>query len=317
MDEYDNYKHALLVGCGLTNKSVAEKISSVTKELAMEDYQKLRDIPCKGINQKSLIGNRVMNYYFLKHRINTKSKKGVSFMEFLKKGLVNTVPSYKRLYQYGIKNKKTDLVSKYDVFRMYFGSIQGFKPLIAKMLYCKYKPKTILDFSAGWGGRALGAMALDINYIGFDTNKDLQTAYGAMIKECPHDSNVKIHFQDSSKVDYSKYNYDMVFTSPPYYMKTKPTEGYKFMPEYKDREDFNQRFFFPVVEKTWKHLQSGGTYALNIPMDMYDDLKKAKLLPKLSKKIPLFIQPRFSNKAVQERSGQTSTYKEYIYIWKK
>lgn len=153
----------------------------------------------------------------------------------------------------------------------------------------------------------LGAMATNTNYIGFDTNTNLRKAYADMIKAYPHDCKVSIHFQDSAKVDYSRYTYDMVFTSPPYFLKTKPTEAYEKMPHYTDRDDFNKRFFFPVVEKTWKHLQSGGHYCLNIPMDMYEDIKT--ILGPCSSKTLL---PK-----MKRAKGGGENYKEYIYVWNK
>ena len=252
-----------------------------------------------------------MDRFFFEKRLATADKKGDTFLSFVnRKGHLHS-PSAKRLYQYNIDHGKSPTTAKYDVFRLYHGSINAFKPLWAKELYCKFKPKTVLDFSAGWGGRMLGAMATNTNYIGFDTNTDLRKAYAEMIKTYPHDCKVAIHFQDSSKVDYSRYTYDMVFTSPPYFQKTKPTEAYRNMPHYVDREDFNKRFFFPVVEKTWKHLQTGGHYCLNIPMDMYEDVKE--VLGACDSKIPLAIQARFSAK----EHAQHKQYKEFIYIWNK
>jgi hypothetical protein len=292
----------ILEGAGL--RDVADKLKGITKEEALEDYKALVDLGCS-INPKSHVGNKAMDFYFFKHRLATKAKGGESFYDWFKKPL--TTPSSKRLYKYNIDHGKSPAVAKYDVFRLYKGSINAFKPIVAKELYCRYKPKTILDFSAGWGGRCLGAMSLDINYIGFDTNKSLKKAYGDMIRTYPHTSKVSLHFQDSAKVDYSKYTYDFVFTSPPYFQKTKPTEEYEGMPHYASREEFNEKFFFPVVEKTWKHLQRGGHYALNIPIDMYDDVKK--VLGACSKKFPLQLQKRYS--------GQEGGYKEFIYVWNK
>jgi len=292
----------ILEGAGL--QDIADKIKKIDPKDAMEDYEKLKASGCN-VNVKSKIGNKAMDYYFFKHRLATKAKGGDSFYDWVKKPL--TTPSAKRLYQYNLAHGKNPAVAKYDVFRLYKGSINAFKPIIARDLYCKYKPKTILDFSAGWGGRCLAAMSLDINYIGFDTNKSLKTAYSQMIHTYPHDCKVSIHFQDSAKVDYSKLTYDFVFTSPPYFQKTKPTEGYENMPTYESREEFNEKFFFPVVKNTWANLSRGGHYCLNIPMDMYNDIKK--VMGACSKAIPLHIQKRFA--------GQTGGYKEYIYVWNK
>jgi len=293
-----------LEGAGM--KSVADRIKTITPDEALADYEALRAQKKGKINTRSNVGNKAMDIYFFKHRLATKAKGGQSFYEWIK-GTPLSTPSAKRLYEYNKAHGKSPTVALYDVFRLYKGSINAFKPLIARDLYLKYSPETVLDFSAGWGGRCLGAMSADINYIGFDTNKNLRSAYASMIKAYPHDCDVQIHFQDSSKVDYSKYTYDMVFTSPPYFQKTKPTEKYEGMPHYATREEFNEKFFFPVVENTYKHLQRGGHYALNIPQDMYADVKK--VLGACSKKYPLQIQKRFA--------GKEGGYKEFIYVWNK
>jgi hypothetical protein len=82
------------------------------------------------------------------------------------------------------------------------------------------------------------------------------------------------------------------------------------MPTYKDKDDFNERFFFPVVRNTYKHLKMGGTYALNIPIEMYEDIKPILGTP--TTKIPLAIAKRGKSEG---RLG--GGYKEYIYVWKK
>jgi len=307
----EDYHHAYflrhhLIGAGL--HEVAQKIRPLTLEQAKDDYENLKKQK-PGSNLMGRIGNRATDYFFFEKRLDTGSKRGnnESFPQFLKRHGWNDATSYKRLYKMGIDEGRNSEQAAYSVFSLYWGAISSFKPIVARAVYDKFKPHTILDFSAGWGGRALAAMSLDINYIGFDTNTDLKKPYAEMIKAFPHDSKVEIHFQDSSKVDYSKYKYDMVFTSPPYYIKTKPTEAYKNMPHYKDRDEFNDKFLFPVVRNTYNNLQSGGTYALNVPMDMYDDL-----LPVLGKASSKILLPK-----VKRAGSGEGGYKEYIYFWKK
>ena len=70
--------------------------------------------------------------------------------------------------------------------------------------------------------RSLGAMALGIPYIGIDTNVDLRPVYERMIRELSGPNanvhvDVAMRFQDASTVDFSKFRYDMVFTSPTYF----------------------------------------------------------------------------------------------------
>ena len=88
-------------------------------------------------------------------------------------------------------------------------------------LYSRFKPKSVLDFTMGWGGRLVGACALDVpNYIGIDSNKQLKEPYQRMVKllnKLGTNTKINLMFKDALKVDYSKLDYDCVLTSPPYY----------------------------------------------------------------------------------------------------
>ena len=301
-----------IIGYGEYEKKISSKIKNISLEDAKEDYEKLRIIECKNINQRSLLGNKALDYFFFEKRLMTKSNKNINFFDFYRniKNYENK-PYFINFINYG-KNRNTNyLTILYDFFKLYFGSIQSFKPIIAKSLYCKYKPTTILDFSAGWGGRALAAMSMDLNYIGFDTNKDLKNIYNKMCKTYKHNGNVKIYIKDSSKIDYSQYNYDMVFTSPPYFKENKLVETYKNMPVYKTKEEFNNNFLFPVVINSYKYLSNGGWFCLNIPKYMYEDLKK--ILGKANHKFLLNINTR----NLQLKNLSSHDYEEYIYIWNK
>ena len=74
----------------------------------------------------------------------------------------------------------------------------------------------------------------------------------------------------------------------------------------KDYKDFNEEFLIPVIEKTYKHLKQGGYYILNIPDEIYKQLKK--ILGKPVNKIKLIKN---------YRTGGGNKYEEYIYVWKK
>lgn len=267
------------------------ELRNMSPESAMKDYKKL----CEegGIRK----GNVAINIFFLKHMLKTKTKRGESFIEWLDKP---KQPYYQKFFKtYGESFKV-----QYRAFELYSGSINAFKPTIAKNFYKLYNPKTVLDPTAGWGGRCLGAMACDINYIGFDTNTNLKEAYDSL-SIYPSKSKVEMHFMDSSLVDYSQFEYDMVFTSPPYYKK----EFYECMPDYKDKKDFNESFLKPVVMNSFAHLAKGGIYALNIPIEMYEIV--CEILGDCDTKIPLDIH----NRSKAKKFG--GEYKEYIYVWKK
>jgi hypothetical protein len=298
-----------------TRRAVATAIKDIPLAKARTDFAALKAVPCPDINQAAKVGNAAMDHYFFRHRLATKTKRHISYYDWIKTDWQRNESEH-HFYKFNLAQGKTPDKARYAVFRLYYGAIHGFKPLVAKWMYCTYKPRiAVLDFSAGWGGRCLGAMALGIPYIGIDTNVDLRPVYERMIKELDPDATVSMHFQDAATTDFSKYRYDMVFTSPPYFKTVKPIEGYAHMPHYADRADFNARFLFPVIRKTYAHLSRGGTYALNIPDDMHDEIRAAGILPsRLLAKHRLFIQPRFAKGNPNHPDVQ---YKEHIYVWKK
>ncbi len=201
---------------------------------------------------------------------------------------------------------------QYYVFRLYYGTVTQFRPAQALKVYCELNPKVgILDFSCGWGGRCLAAMALNIPYVGIDANTGLKKAYDRMIQDINPNANVQLYFQPSETVDFSKFNYDLIFTSPPYLL----LEKYEKMPNYKSSNDFNERFFKPVILNSWKYLKIGGHLALNMPEEMYDFIKE--YLPKLKKKMKMPISNRHPDvKKGMSKVKRTEKF-EYIYIWQK
>jgi tRNA1(Val) A37 N6-methylase TrmN6 len=189
---------------------------------------------------------------------------------------------------------------------MRYGSVNQFKPYIAVYIYQKFKPKRILDISAGWGDRLISAMSQNIDYIGIDSNINLRKPYNEMINDFKNksESKVKMIFSKSENVNYSSLPpYDMIFTSPPYFT----LEKYQNMKEYKDYDDFINSYFIPTINKSFNHLLKGGYLILNMPEKMYISIKpllgSAKIL-----KMP--IRNRFAYKSNKPRT-------ENIYYWKK
>ncbi len=265
------------------------------------------------------MGLPCLDYFFLHHRIKAKTKRHISFFNALKDETLmeyinGKVESVKGIT---ISNVTKDelLRKRYDIFQLYYGTINQFRPTEAKRLYCTLKPKHgVLDFSAGWGGRCLGAMAYGIPYVGIDANTAMKKTYETMIKTLNPSAKVTMLFQPSETVDFSAFTYDLVFTSPPYFT----LEEYENMPEYGSKEGFLDKFFRPVVRNAWANLHRSGHMALNMPKEMYDAIKDS--LPRVWKRIQMPISNRHPTNAVEGRrigekdSGGRS---ETIYVWKK
>jgi hypothetical protein len=301
---------------------VAKRIRDIPKERALESYQELKDFPCSKNQTLGLTreGNKALDFFFFHHRLAAKTKRHVSFLNILK-----DTKKYQYLKNKTRKIKKYDLLThpkspdaqlqnQYGTFQLYYGTINQFRPTIAKWLYCQLKPKVaILDISSGWGGRCIAAMAMGIPYIGFDANKKLESSYKKMVKTLEPTADVKMTFKPSETIDFSKYDYDLVFTSPPYFM----IEEYEGMPKYEQKQGFLDVFFVPVLKNVWTHLRSGGHLALNMPDEMYDAVKSC--LPKVTKKVKMPLMDRHASEAASGsdlEKGATERF-EYIYIWKK
>ena len=287
-------------------KAIKPKLNYDT---AIKDFEELEDLPKKDVVSKpSNVGNNFVDYFTFLERTNTIGKHNVSFWnvwndrsEYKKKRYVRNL----LLYYKTNHPKMTPPQVWWRIFNVYFASISIFKPTYAMTIYYKFEPTSILDFTMGWGGRLVGAAAMNIPYYtGIDMNKELEKPYKEMVKVLKKYSHtkVKLIFKDALKVDYSKIKYDLVLTSPPYYN----LEVYSHQEEaYKTKKEWNEKFYIPIVSMTYKYLSVGGYYCLNVPEEVYENVL-IDLLGKADMFIPLMKQIR-----------SITEYKEFTYVWKK
>jgi DNA modification methylase len=115
-----------------------------------------------------------------------------------------------------------------------------------------------------------------------------------------------IRIEDALRVDYSKIDYDMVFTSPPYYDLEIYGDSRKSI--YDTKEKWDNEFYRPLFETTYRHLAKDGHYCLNIPNDIFERVC-LQLLGTPAKQIPL--------KKSHRRATSSQKYTEYVYVWVK
>lgn len=269
----------------------------ITKEDALRDWDNL-----KNKNEpKGHSGNKLLDYFFYPKRIKTKLGKWSHFSAW---NNPEQNAKIKKFANHLLKPNDT-MLEKENMYRyamrMKYGTNNQFKAIYAKMLYKSLGVKSVMDFTSGWGGRMLGAMALGIDYTGIDSNKNLVSSYKNFMNfmKGRHSGNVRFISGFSENIDFSKYNYDCVFTSPPY----EYIEKYEGMKEY---EDFYKNFLYKVIENSYKNLKKGGWFCLNIKNDMY--LKVKKILGSHTKKY------RYSLSNITSRNTKNF---EFIYCWKK
>lgn len=133
--------------------------------------------------------------------------------------------------------------------------------MTAKWIYARYGAKSVLDPFAGWGGRLLGAMALDVDYTGIDSNVDLQPGYRRIQRLYGplSQSLVRMIFKPVESVNLKNLRpFDCVLTSPPY----EDLENYPHMPQH---NDMYQALLLPLFRRVFAQLQPGGWMCLNVP----------------------------------------------------
>ena len=166
----------------------------------------------------------------------------------------------------------------------------------ATYLYKKYEATKVLDFTAGWGGRMLGAINLGIAYTGIDTNTDLKPGYDKMMELFDCDDKYKMLWESSLDVDFSKLDYDFVLTSPPY----EDIELYSNM-DYNGVDWFYKEFLIKLIDEARKY-NKGKYTCINISTQMYK-----KLIGKYKYK-----ECDLTDDLKEQKNGKTP---DNIYIW--
>ena len=287
---------------------IVQEINPIRSLEIDAEFRKLRELKCKGAIAASsgvVLGNKVVDFFTMIERLATKGHVGIDFYTFwFNRAYYRRLDYVKNMLKYYESREISEIRKWKYIFNLYFSSISIFRPVMSMEVYCKFRPKIgVLDPTMGWGGRLVGACALDLpKYIGIDSNVALDPLYREMCVFLQKTTKTKIElfFQDALTVDYTKLDYDMVFTSPPYYN----IEVYSGMKE-KTKEEWNSGFYKPLFERTWKSMRSPGYYCLNIPSEVYDSAC-VPILGKSWKKILL-----------KKRGRGVNGYEEYIYVWKK
>lgn len=130
---------------------------------------------------------------------------------------------------------------------------------------------SILDISAGWGDRLIGAMALEVEYVGVDPNPKLFKGYREAIEFFDESEEKYVMIHDTFEhAKLPKRKYDLVFTSPPYF----DLEEYSVDMSEKDRrkqsyygrnlEKWYKDFLMVSLKKAFDHLIVGGYMVINI-----------------------------------------------------
>ena len=269
-------------------------------------------------NTNSFAGNPFLYHFQFKNLLKCRRQDGKTIYDIAadQEAWAKLIENTKKRNRGG----RTTAGNVYECFRINTGSVVMFKSTTAKYLYKKYNATSVLDPTAGWGGRLLGAWALDINYTGIDTNIEMIPAYDAMLEflnaEYQFESSLfsitnkpkfQMLWQSCLDVDFSTIDYDFVLTSPPYVN----LEIYEHMSEWDSDRSFYEGFLIPLWEKCVRNIRRGGHVCLNISPKMYKDALKYGLQP-CDDEENLLQQLGQRQNAVKQGTKK----QDKIYIWK-
>jgi len=131
-------------------------------------------------------------------------------------------------------------------------------------LYHYFNAEKVLDYSAGWGDRAIAAMASGIAYTGIDPNPELHSCYKRMLDLFKPQQ--KVEFIQCCAEDHSTDEvYDLMYTSPPYYNLERYTDHPdQSIKKYSSYRDWKEKFYFKMLLNSIKHVKHDGFIAVNI-----------------------------------------------------
>jgi hypothetical protein len=174
------------------------------------------------------------------------------------------------------KNEITILGLREQLWKMGL-ECNAFKASLAITIYTLFNAKKILDFSSGWGDRLLAAIAYNAErYLGYDPNPNLQNGYQEMIDLFVVGNKERYQiitepFENSKLI---KEEFDLVFTSPPYFDFEKyiPSDNILSITQsimnYPKFNDWIIHFLFKSLYKCWNCLTINGNMVIHLS-DVY------------------------------------------------
>lgn len=246
-------------------------------------------------NIRCFAGNKLLYQYQMGNLCKTRIRKGAKEVPSLY-DITQDEELYKKLWANMVKFNRTGSIENrlFEANRLN-NAIVFFKPTTAKFVYNTLKATKVLDPTAGWGGRLLGAWSAGIDYTGIDTNTNLKPGYTKMIEQLT-DYNTKLKktnskmdmiYQDCKDIDFATIDYDCVLTSPPYIN----LEIYENMTPFQSEKAYYE-WLTNLINKCLTHIKNKGWVCFNISPKLYKGLISAGFR-KCQMEIDLLQQKRF------------------------
>jgi len=275
---------------------IARLVRPISLEQALADKESLRHrFQNAKLTALSNAGLKFIDHFTFEHRLAVRGKMGMNFFDFFANWETLKERKYiNNLLEFYDMDETPKTI--YKIYNLAINNVHAFRPVVALQICDRFKPTHILDPCAGWGGRALAAHIYGAKYTGYDSNTDLTNAYEKMSTIL----GVNLIIGDSLLIDYTRLKkYDCIMTSPPYY----DVERYAHNKWYKNDDEMDDQFYFPLFDTLRNHLRVGGWIVLSINQKLFDRVFNILYGP------PHIIFPLVAHKR--------KSYIEYIYAWQK
>jgi len=221
---------------------------------------------------KNNLGIKLANYFmFFRYALNVTNKKSIKDNFQSEKMLDKVFSAIRRV------DKKARNITLHNFFTCSSFSagsqkLGNFMPIVAKAVYEEYCPEqnaNILDISAGFGGRLVGAMSSRYNYhyTGVDPSTEAIRGLNKLIGFLGVGNRaevIKLPFEDSDK-ELKNNSFDLCFTSPPYFNKeVYSNEKTQSCNRYDQIEAWRKGFLEGSFKIVLKKLRKGKYMLINI-----------------------------------------------------
>jgi hypothetical protein len=192
-----------------------------------------------------------------------------------------------------------------------------FKISVTKAIFKMFKSRVVLDPSADWGDRILGAAAAGVEvYHGIDPNPNLRSSYDKILKFLKArgvgvtSGTYDLITSDFLKLDIKPESYDTVFTSPPFWnYEVYVQDSAQSIHNKKDINDWIMTFFQPYLKKAWTALVTGGYMILYV-----SDVKTGEYVARMADYITRELGGKYMGILCM---GNNPDYVWPIWVWQK
>lgn len=157
--------------------------------------------------------------------------------------------------------------------RLYYDTPINFSPMRAKIIYEHFCPKNgvIYDYSAGYGGRMLGALSSQQNFTyisvepNYNTYNNLKILGNHICQALNKVNCFNIYNLCSEKFQLKSESVDFAFSCPPFFKKESySNEITQSANNYPDYKDWLENYVRPTVRNSYFALKEQGVYGVDI-----------------------------------------------------